>query len=89
MFEAHRRLYHSTLGLRVIKKKKKVRGVRILSFGCRVSGIGMPLHSEFWVLGFGFGIWGLGFRVWGLGLGSRPPDPPPPPLERKGAYLST
>ena len=26
MFKAHRRLYHSTLGLRVIKKKKKEQG---------------------------------------------------------------
>ena len=46
-------VYHSTLGLRVIKKKQKVSG-----FGFRVSGFG------FRVSGFGFRVSGFG---WGGG----------------------
>ena len=49
--KAHRRVYHSTLGLRVIKKKSV--GVS----GCRVQG------SGFRVQGSGFRVQGSGFRV--------------------------
>jgi len=51
VLKAHRLLYHSTLGLRVIKKKKS-----------RVEGVGCGVRS----LGFGswnFEVWGLGFMV--------------------------
>jgi len=47
-------VYHSTLGLRVIKKK---RGFRVSGFGFRVSGLG------FRVSGLGFRVSGSGFRV--------------------------
>ena len=57
VFKAHRLLYRSTLGLRVIKKKKKVQGL-----GFRVQGLG------FRVLGLGFRVEGLGLRVKGVGL---------------------
>ena len=40
VFEAHRLLYHSTLGLRVIKKQKKGAGCRVQGAGCRVQGAG-------------------------------------------------
>ena len=36
MLKAHRLLYHSTLDLRVIKKKR-----RSLGFGARASGLGV------------------------------------------------
>ena len=49
-------MYHSTLGWRVIKKKK-IR-MRLLAFGRRfeVRGVGC------WVSGFGFRVSGLGLR---------------------------
>ena len=37
VFEAHRRLYHSTLGLRVIQKKKKRACQSSWRVACRVS----------------------------------------------------
>ena len=77
VFEAHRWLYHSTLGPRVIKKRKKT---------CRACPrCSPPLASPdtgfcvcflvlvfvflFGVWGLGFGVWGFGFRVLGLGSG--------------------
>ena len=48
VFKAHRLLYHSTLGLRVIKKKRRKVVVH------RVEG--RTLRS-------GFRVWGGGFRV--------------------------
>ena len=64
VFKTHRLLYHSTLGLRVIKKKKY--------FSCVVLwGLGFRVQCS----GFGFRAWGLAFRVqysvfrvWGLGF---------------------
>ena len=44
--KAHRRLYHSTRGLRVIKKKKTVRSVDGLQLGFSVRAVG-----------FGLGLW--------------------------------
>ena len=70
VLKAHRRLYHSTLSLRVIKKKKRVlvhlhyrrllSGVGFSFFGFRVSG------SVFWfqVLISGFGLRSSGFGFW-------------------------
>ena len=49
--QAHRLAYHSTLGLSVTKKKKKVQG----------SGFGVQ-GSGFWVLGSGFRFQGSGFQ---------------------------
>jgi len=43
-FEAHRLLYHSTLGLRVIKKKK-ICG-RCKAFGFRGEGLGSRMEIE-------------------------------------------
>ena len=58
-------LYHSTLGLRVIKKKKK--HLRVLVFGLRVQGSGWRVQdSGFRVQGSGFRIQDSGFRVKGL-----------------------
>ena len=48
VFKAHRLLYHSTLGLRVIKKKKN--GMHDAVWKVRSDTVG-------------FGFWDLGFRV--------------------------
>ena len=64
-FKAHRLVYHSTLGWRVIKKKKKKKGVLDLSSaGAEVfeRGFESVEHSPV------CRVWGLGFRVQGLGL---------------------
>jgi len=57
-------VYHSTLGLREIKKKKKRSGFRAqgLAFGAgfRVQG------SGFRIPGSGFRVQGSGFRGWGF-----------------------
>ena len=42
VFKAHRLLYHSTLGLRVIKKKKK----KVQGLGYRVCGVGQGQMVE-------------------------------------------
>jgi len=44
-FKAHRLLYHSTLGLRVIKKKKKI--LREKPAGCRIRGQTLALEAGF------------------------------------------
>ena len=46
MFKAHRLLYHSTLGLRVIKKKKEVwgSGLGASGSGIRVVGVGVGVE---------------------------------------------
>jgi len=63
VFKAHRLVYHSTLGLTVIKKKKKVtRSAN--AHGTSTSGRKSPLR----VYGLWFRVWGLGFRVEGLGF---------------------
>ena len=51
-------VYPSTLGMRVIKKKKKFAG---MSF--RVSGLGYGFS------GMGFRVWGFVYGVSGMGLG--------------------
>ena len=53
VFQAHRLLYHSTLGLRVIKKKKQMAspepdqgaGFRAQGVGCRTQGVGCRAHG--------------------------------------------
>jgi len=56
-------VYHSTLGLRVIKKKKREGSEsRVQGFGCRVHG------SGFRVQGSWFRVQGSGFRVQGSGV---------------------
>jgi len=59
-------VYHSTLGVRVIKKKKQVQGsgFRVQDSGFRVQGSGFRVQgSGFRVQGSGFGVQGSGFRV--------------------------
>ena len=51
VFKAHKLLYHSTLGLRVIKKKKE--DLRGFDFAASTSSLSCR----------GFRDWGLGFRV--------------------------
>ena len=62
VFKAHRLLYHLTLGVAVIKKKKKfqISGVEVPGLVFRV--------SRFRVAGFGFQVSGFGFRVSSLGF---------------------
>ena len=48
VFKAHELVYHSTLGLRVIKKKKRSVTVVLVESGCEVWGLG--------VSGLGFGV---------------------------------
>jgi len=84
VFKAHRLLYHSTLGLRVLKKKKKVRlrfgfafrspgfRFRVSGFVLRVSGFGLGFRTpRFGFRGSGSGlrtVYGAGCWVVGLGL---------------------
>ena len=66
IFKAHRRVYHSTLGLRVMKKKKLFGGLGIeIYLGLRVSKLGSGFRSS-------------GFRVQGAGS-SAPWAPSPGP----------
>jgi len=74
VFKAHRFMYHSTLGSRVIKKKKKVwwyQGLR----GRRTAPKTPPSRDSqctcFRVWGHGCGVQGQGsgFKFWGLGVG--------------------
>jgi len=64
--KAHRLVYHSTLGLRVIKKEKKtllhVEQHRLIGLGFRVYVLGFGVH--------GLGLRGQGsqFRFEGLGF---------------------
>ena len=62
VFKAHRLLYHSTLGSRVLNKKKEVEGsgFRGSGFGFRVSGSGIRVPC-------------LGDGVWGFRRGNGPP----------------
>ena len=54
VFKAHRLLYHSTLGLRVIKKKRRC-GAWVAAFGMWDFGFRVP--------GFRFQVSGWGVRV--------------------------
>ena len=68
VFTAHRSLYYSILGSRVITKKKKKKKEAHLLQGLGFRGWG----SGFGVQGLGFGVWGSGFggsgcRVQGFG----------------------
>jgi len=68
VFKAHRLLYHSTLGLRVIKKKRL--GVGAATLACRFEGVGFRVQGlGFRVQGSGFRVQGSGFRVQGSGFG--------------------
>jgi len=68
LFKAHRLLYHPTLGVGVIKKKKYgVEGASASSSSLQSNPLGV-WGLGFGVWGLGFGVWGLGFEVWGLGL---------------------
>ena len=83
VFKAHRLLYHSTLGSRVIKKKKQVDRVAV---ACRgdvgaakvenraVVALHLVLCSGFEVLGFG----GSGVGLMGKGVGFRDSTLTPP-----------
>ena len=66
VFKAHRLLYYSTLGSRVITKKKRF---GIQGLGLLVWGLGMRMQG-LWcrVQGPGFRVQGLGFRVQGSGF---------------------
>ena len=55
-------MYHSTLGLRVIKKKKERNHAAHGGDEVEEEGLG------FGVCGLGFRVQGAGFRVWGLGF---------------------
>ena len=82
VFKAHRLLYHSTLGSRVIKKKKKRREgsgwgrCRVKGLGFRVQGLGsLTPRLRFWVQDLGSRVVGravdgagAGLRVQGLGF---------------------
>ena len=61
VFKAHRLLYHSTLGLRVINTKKKVGveggGWRVEVLGCKVWGVSVRMY------GVGCKGWGVGCRM--------------------------
>ena len=46
VFKAHRRLYHSTLGVRVIKKKEKVPGEAQVEGGAR-GALDCLIYAEF------------------------------------------
>ena len=79
VFKAHGLLYHSTVGPRVMKKKKTAGqrrtfragfGFRVSGFGFRVSGIGFRV-SDFEGSGFGFRFLGLRSRVSSIGVGVR------------------
>ena len=66
VFKAHRLVYHSTLGLRVIKKKKSITQGEMLRFrrsliGTRPSCQGVGLSGE--GLGSESDVQGLMFRV--------------------------
>ena len=63
MLEAHGLLYHSTLCLRVINKKKKVQGS-----GFSVQGSGVSVQGP------GFRFQGPELRVWGGDCGAAPSD---------------
>ena len=60
VFKAHRRLYHSTLDLRVIKKKKKVTGRREPCQPCPTP-VSPPRDAP--VQGFGFRVSGFNLRT--------------------------
>ena len=69
VFEAHRLLYHSTLGLRVIKKKEKKMSFTVQGSGFRVQGSGSRVRgSGFRVQGAGCRVQGSGSRVRGSGF---------------------
>ena len=73
-FKVHRLVYHSTLGWRVIKKKKKKEtwacsSLRSLDHASRDTFRFGVWSLGFGVRGLGFGVWGSGFGVWGLGFG--------------------
>ena len=76
VFKAHRRVHHSTLGWRAIKKKRECLGLVVYRVPPAVRRAGIELAcltvmvegSGVAGLGLRFRVWGLGFRVWGLGL---------------------
>ena len=63
VFKTHRLLYYSTLGLRVIKKKKR----RLRAAGCRDQSPGV-LDNDFEEGLYHFRVSGFGFRNSGCGL---------------------
>ena len=85
VYKAHRLLYHSTLGLRVIKKStspppRRWRGAELALMPCfrgsgycvkslRSSYTGLCPHPTRGCIPRWFEGYGLGFRGWGLGVG--------------------
>ena len=69
VFKAHRLLFDSTLGSRVITKKKRRRTMPAgeASGKLRDASPSAP-SSAIRVLGLGFEVWGFGFWVWGFGF---------------------
>jgi len=76
VFNAYRLLYHSTLGLRVIKKKRRRRRHAPLLPPERL--VTLPSEHPRFMLGINlflsrrwhaYLLWPLGFRVWDLGFG--------------------
>ena len=64
-------LYHSTLGLRVIKKEKFAHGAHRIDVGC-LRAARLCTRVRVWGVGCGFGglgLRGLGCGVWCLGSG--------------------
>ena len=57
MFKAHRLLYHSTLGLSVMKKKKRFWGPSPVAGGSTHSLVSSRKYAS----GLGFGVWGSRF----------------------------
>jgi len=90
VFKAHRLVYHSTLGLRVMKKKKSL-GFRVSGSRFRVPGCGFKVSGlGDWVQGFGFlfsgsrfRVLGFWFKVWGFSPRFEHP------LRVRGTNLST
>jgi len=46
VFKAHRLVYHSTLGWRVIKKRRRSVGFRVEGWGFRVWGLGFRVSDR-------------------------------------------
>jgi hypothetical protein len=66
IFKAHRLVYHSTLGSRVIQKKKRTVRYLLLRVGFHNWGVRVRVWGE--AFRFTVRVWGLGFSFRGLGF---------------------